>query len=265
MQATARRLSVVSATSCARRRLIRDVSVMKPSLQRQALIIAFCGLMTVASWSEPKCPFAEVSGTPPVYDSAYYAKRAKEDADHWRAFLKKIEEPDLEPLKGNAAIEVYRFIYRPHFSKALVLTVKKAEAKLSFEIRRLSEKDAVELRGSVDVDEDTFDGIREAFAKPEAYDPLRGLTPSQRDDLWSVDGSWWHLETLRNGKHTHAVVWSPETISSASKEDRTRFRSQFGFDMPDLKPFEKACLELVQLSGLPLDAKYYEPRPEQKR
>ncbi len=162
-------------------------------------------------------------------------------------------------------MEVYRFIYQPHFSKVLVLTVKKADAQLSFEIRRLSEKYIVELKGSADIDSDKFDGIREAFAKPETYAPLRELTPLQRDALWGLDGAWWHLETLREGEHTHAVVWSPESISSASKEDRTSFRAQFGFDMPDIQPFERACLELVRLSGLPLDAKNYEPRPEQER
>ena len=179
--------------------------------------------------------------------------------------MKKIEEPDLEPLKGNTAIEVYRFIYRPHFSKALVLTVRNAEARLSFEIRRLSEKGVVELRGSADIDADTFDGVRDALENPEAYDPLRTLTSLQRDALWGLDGAWWHLETLRDGRYAHAVVWSPESISSASKEDRASFRSQFGFDMPDIQPFERACLELVQLSGLPLDAKNYQPRPEQGR
>ena len=54
------------------------------------------------------------------------------------------------------------------------------------------------------------------------------------------------------------------TISSRS-EPKTSFRAQFGFDMPDNQPFERACLELVRLSGLPLDAKNYEPRPEQER
>ncbi len=68
---------------------------MNPILQSQVLIITLCGVMTISSRSEPKDPIAEASRTPPVYDSAYYAKRAKEDAERWRAFLKKIEEPDL--------------------------------------------------------------------------------------------------------------------------------------------------------------------------
>ena len=225
------------------------------------MILTFCGLMTIVSRSEPKDPFAETSRPPPVHDSAYYAKRAEEDADSWRAFLKRIDEPDLESLRGNSAIEIYRFIYRPHFSKALVLTVKKAEAQLSFEIRRLSEKGTVELRGSADIDSEIFDGIRETFAKPEAFDPLRGLTPLQRDALWGLDGAWWHLETLRDGKHSHAVVWSPESISSASKEDRVSFRSQFGFDMPDIQPFERACLELVQFSGVVVTNDSLQPIP----
>lgn len=238
---------------------------MKSILQSQALVIALYGVMTIASWSEPKDPFAQVSRTQPVDHSAYYARRAKEDADQWRAFLEKIDEPDLEPLSGNTAIEVYRFVYRPHFSKTLVLTAKQAKDKLSLEIRRLSLEGVVELRGLADMDADTFESVRTAFSKPEAYDPLRELTPLQRDALWGLDGAWWHLETLRDGRHTHAVVWSPESISSASKEDRATFRSQFGFEMPDIQPFERACLELVQLSGLPLDAKNYQVRPEQGR
>jgi hypothetical protein len=238
---------------------------MKLNLEIQVLVVAFSIVTTIVSQSEGKDPFSEASRTPPVYDSAYFAEKAKEQADRWSAFLTKIKQPELKALKANPAIEIYRFTYRPHFGKAIILTAMEAEDKLSFEIRRLSEKDVIELSGSIEMDAHTFDGIRRVFEKPETYDPLRELTLMQRSALWGLDGSWWHLETLRNGDYTHAVVWSPNSISSATKEERASFRSQFEFDLPDLQPFESACLELVKLSGLPLDAKYYEPRPEPQR
>lgn len=216
--------------------------------------------------AEPADPFGKPA-TPPVRDAAFYAKQAKEDAENWRAYLKRfVREPDLEILKAEKGLEMYRFIYRPSFSPHLCLTAKKAKGKAMLEIRRFSHEGKLELKGAVDMSDETFEAFRREFAKPEVCDPLRGVPESLRDDYFSgLDGATWHLETLRNGKYTHAAVWSPDAFTSDAEAEKASFKKAHGFDQPDFTPFVNACLEFVKLSGLPLDAVYYEPMPRANR
>lgn len=216
--------------------------------------------------AEPEDPFAK-QGTPPVRDAAFYAKRAKEDAENWRVYLKKFyREPDLESLKGDKGLEIYRFIYQPCFHQHLCLTAKVVERKIVVEIRRFSEKGNLELSGSLEFDDQAVEGFRRELARPEICDPLRGLTDSQRFNLpMALDGATWHLETLRDGRYTHAEVSSPDGYEFFTKEEKARFEKEHGFDVPDLREFVFTCLEFVRQSGLPLDASNYEPIPQPRQ
>lgn len=65
---------------------------------------------------------------------------------------------------------------------------------------------------------------------------------------------------LRDSKYTHAVVWSPDELSSFSKKELYRFKTEYGFNFPDFGPFIEVCVELARLAGMPMDAKLFEPR-----
>ncbi|MBX7210983.1 MAG: hypothetical protein K1X78_21945 [Verrucomicrobiaceae bacterium] len=216
--------------------------------------------------AEPKDTIGKPASRP-IRDAPFFAKQAKEDAENWRMYLKKFcREPDLESLKSEKGLEVYRFIYQPCFHQHLCLTAKVVEKKVVLEIRRFSEKGKLELSGSLEFDDQAVEGFRREFGRPEICDPLRGLTDSQRDNLPMVlDGATWHLETLRDGKYTHAALYSPDAFESLTKEERTEFKRERGFDVPDLREFVFSCLEFVSHSGLPLDAVYYEPMPRARK
>lgn len=237
-----------------------SLAILRPRIPIQTLAIVLGAVASLNSPCQSQDRFAEKqSPHPSLFDVTDYAKRAEEENHRWRAFLKRIKEPDLESLKGNEAITIYRFIYRPHFSKTLILTAKKEGDAFSFEIRRLSEKETDELKGSINLDAHTFEAIKRIFSAPDVFNPIGHLTPQQSEALWGLDGAWWHLEILTDRKLTHSKIWSPETIRTASKEDKKLFHSQSGFELPNLQPFEEACLHLVRLSGLPLDALNYDP------
>jgi len=226
-------------------------------------IALFC--ITISAFPQSDDPFQ--GGTPspsPVHDAAYYEQRAKEDAEHWLVQLKALGQPDISKSASKPEFELFRFTYSPHFSKPLVITVSRDRDRITFAVNRYSEKGTLELSGQINTDKDTYEFIRETFVNPQVIDPLRGITPAQRDHLWGLDGSWWHVETLLNGRYTHAIVWSPESITEISDEKKAHFKKLCGFTMPDLKPFESACLLLVKLAGLPLDATNYEPRGQSR-
>ena len=212
--------------------------------------------------AEPEDPFAK-RGLPPVRDAAFYAKEAKEEAKNWRGYVKKfLGEPDLEALKSEKGLEVYRFIYRPSFSPHLCLTARKVKGQAILQIRRFSHEWKLELKGSVEMSDDTFAALRGEFARPEVCDPLRGMPEPERSDYFSgLDGATWNLETLRDGKYTRANIWCPDLFVGNTEAEKASFKKTHGFDLPDVFPFVQACLEFVRLSGLPLDASNYAPMP----
>lgn len=167
---------------------------MKLNCQLGCLGMVLCAISVNETRGQTKAavadPFGGPPSKPPVYDDAYYAKQAKEDQEGWRAFLKRVGEPDLESLKGTPGVEIYRFVNRPWFSKTLLLTMKKKDGKPCIDIVRLSEEEkGVELRGSATLETETFDAMAKHLLKPEVRDPLAAYTLRQRDALLGLDGA----------------------------------------------------------------------------
>ncbi len=171
-------------------------------------------------------------------------------------WLQSVDHPDLRETSPYPGEEVARFSYMPSLGgKSLLITFRSGTSTSSarLEFCRIGLDHEVELRGRIALDASTRDALRREFADPDVYDPWRDIPMELRDQLQGVDGAYWTLETRRDGQYSFAEHWSPDS--------RYGYEEQVirGITIPSLSRFVLACRTLLELAGLPLDARDFYP------
>ena len=129
MQATARRLSVVSATSCARRRLIRDAQRTEPIATMKlhlALISLGCLSLAVGADQQSLFPSGEITAETPSIETAYpgdvYVQRSVEPGNETVTYEVRIYSPDLTDTKRISSLWEVALVVRDQKGTELVST-----------------------------------------------------------------------------------------------------------------------------------------------